>query len=101
MSDGPLFRVLLAHVYGRAGERAKAGAMLEQITAMARERYVSPVQFAVIHAGLGDADATFAWLEKGYQARAIGIIELPSMYFDSIRSDPRYNDLNKRIGLPS
>jgi TolB-like protein/DNA-binding winged helix-turn-helix (wHTH) protein/Tfp pilus assembly protein PilF len=100
MNDGPLFRALLGHVYGRAGERAKALGILEELTAMAKQRYVSPGHFAVVYGGLGDADSTFQWLEKAYQARATGIHELPSMYFDSVRSDPRYADLMRRVGLP-
>ena len=58
------------------------------------------MDFAFIHAGLGDADATFGWLEKAYQARATRIHELPWMYFDSFRADPRYSDLMRRVGLP-
>jgi len=100
MNDGPLFRGLLGHVYGRAGDRAKALSILEELTAMARQRYVSPVDFAVVYAGLGDADSTFLWLEKAYRTRATRIGELPSMYFDSVHSDPRYADLMRRIGLP-
>jgi hypothetical protein len=100
MNDGPLFRALLGHVYGRAGERGKALGILEEITTMAKQRYVPPMDFAVAYAGLGDADSTFLWLEKAYQTRATRIGELPSMYFDSIRSDPRYADLSRRIGLP-
>jgi tetratricopeptide (TPR) repeat protein len=100
MNDGPVFRVLLAYVYGRAGETVKARNILEQITAMSRQRYVSPADFAIIYAGLGDADSTFLWLEKAYETRALGIGQLPSIYFDSVRSDPRYEGLRKRIGLP-
>jgi hypothetical protein len=58
------------------------------------------VNFAVVYAGLGDADATFQWLENAYQTRDIRLIELPGMYFDSVRSDPRCSDLMRRIGLP-
>ena len=100
MNDGPLFRALLAHVYGRAGEAAKARAILEQITVMSGQRYVSPVDFAVIYAGLGDADSTFRWLEKAYETRATRVGELTSLYFDSFRSDPRYADLMRRLGIP-
>jgi tetratricopeptide (TPR) repeat protein len=100
INDGPVFRALLAHVYGRAGETAEALKTLEQITAMSRQRYVSPADFAMVYAGLGDADSTFRWLEKAYETRAIGISQLPSMYFDSVRSDSRYEGLRKRIGLP-
>jgi len=100
MNDGPLFRALLGHVYGRAGERAKALRILEELATMSRQRYVSPVDFAVVHAGLGDAGSTFHWLEKAYNTRATRIHELPLPYFDSLRSDPRYADLRRRVGLP-
>ncbi|MBZ5625781.1 MAG: winged helix-turn-helix domain-containing protein [Acidobacteriia bacterium] len=100
MNDGPVFRALLGHVYGRAGDRAKAGTMLEELTMLSQQRYVSPANFAVIYAGLGDADSTFRWLEKAYQTRACQVLELASMMFDSVRSDPRYSDLMKRVGLP-
>jgi TolB-like protein/DNA-binding winged helix-turn-helix (wHTH) protein/Tfp pilus assembly protein PilF len=99
-NGGPVFRALLAHVYGRAGDKAEALKLLEQMTAMSRQKYVSPADFAMVYAGLGDADSTFRWLEKAYETRAIGISQLPSMYFDSVRSDPRYENLRKRIGLP-
>jgi len=100
MNDGPLFRALLGHVYGRAGDRAKAGTMLEELTMLSQQRYVCPTNFAVIYAGLDDADSTFRWMEKAYQTRACQVLELASMMFDSVRSDPRYSDLMKRVGLP-
>ena len=99
-SDGSLFRALLGYVYGRAGERTKALAMLDQVTAISRQHYVTPVDFAIIHSGLGDVDAAFAWLEKAYQTRAYRVVELPSPYFDGLRSDARYADLSRRVGLP-
>ena len=100
MNGGPLFRALLGHVYGRAGNREKAAGILDELAAMSKQRFVSPMDFAVVYAGLGDADSTFQWLEKAYQARAIRIHELGSMYFDSVRSDPRYAGLVRRVGLP-
>ena len=100
MFDGSLFRALLGYVYGRAGERAKALAMLEQVTAISKLTYVTPVDFAIIHAGLGDADLAFAWLEKAYQTRAVRVVELRSLYFDGFRSDSRYANLSRRVGLP-
>lgn len=100
MNDGPLFRALLGHVYGRAGESAKARGILRELATMSERRFVSPMDFAVVYAGLGDADSTFLWLEKAYQTRATRISELRSMYFDSVRSDSRYADLMRRIGLP-
>jgi hypothetical protein len=57
------------------------------------------MDFAVIFAGMGDVDSTFQWLEKAFETRATRVHELSWMYFDSVRSDPRYSDLIKRIGL--
>ena len=99
MSEGPLFRALLGHVYGRAGERAKALGILKELTTMSMQRYVTPMDFAVIFAGLGDVDSTFQWLENAYETRATRVHELSWMYFDGVRSDPRYSDLIRRLGL--
>ena len=101
MSHGPVFRALLGHVYALAGERKKALGTLEELKALSKEGYVSPVDFAIVYSGLSNADSTFEWLEIAYRARATRLLELPSMYFDNVRSDPRYADLMKRMGIPS
>jgi TolB-like protein/Tfp pilus assembly protein PilF len=101
MSRGPLFQALLAHVYGRAGEGDKARSILDGLYREAKQSYVSPVDFAVVYAGLGEVDAAFEWLEKAYQSRTTRIHELPLAYFDSIRSDARYAELVRRVGLPA
>ena len=100
LNGGPLFRALLGHVYGRAGDRAKALGILDELTKMAKQKFVSPMDFAILHAGMGDANRTFEWLEKAYQSRDSRIHELRSMEFDSVWTDPRYADLMRRIGLP-
>ncbi|MCU1234505.1 MAG: Adenylate cyclase [Candidatus Solibacter sp.] len=100
MNDGPLFRALLGHVYGLAGQNVNAAVILEELKAMSYVRLVSPIDFAIVYAGLADADSTFQWLEKAYQARATRIHELQSPYYDRVRSDPRHADLKRRVGLP-
>jgi TolB-like protein/tetratricopeptide (TPR) repeat protein len=82
----------------RAAKRALANRRVEQ----ARAGQVNPVEAASALAEAGDADAAFAWLEKAYAARApqlLHVLVLPA--FQSIRSDPRYLDLLKRIGVPA
>jgi tetratricopeptide (TPR) repeat protein len=74
MIDNPLFRALL--FYGLAGQRSKALGVLEEHTEISKQRYVSPVDFAIIYAGLGDVDAAFRRLEQAYQARSPRIHEL-------------------------
>jgi hypothetical protein len=56
--------------------------------------------FAVVYDGLGDKEQTFAWLEKAYQDRTFFLIWLKfEPRFDSLRGDPRFQDLLQRIGL--
>jgi serine/threonine protein kinase/Tfp pilus assembly protein PilF len=60
-----------------------------------------PTSIARGYARLGDKDQAFAWLEKAYADRSVGLLALkenPS--YDSLRSDPRYADLLRRVGLP-
>jgi len=100
LNDRPLFRALLGHIYGRTGRKDKALRILQDLSGISKQQFVSPVNFALIHAGLGDADKTFQWLEKAYDARTTRVHELSSPYYDNLRADPRYAELMKRIGLP-
>jgi hypothetical protein len=54
---------------------------------------------AVVYMGLGDRNSAFQWFEKAYQERAARIQEVSEPLFDSLRSDPRFPDLMRRIGL--
>ncbi|HEY3439258.1 MAG TPA: winged helix-turn-helix domain-containing protein [Paludibaculum sp.] len=99
MDAGPVFRALLGHVYGLAGERSKALGIAEELAQMSKQRLVSPMNIAIVHAGLGDANSTFHWLEEAYRARAARMHEVGWMYFDRFRQDPRYPDLLRRVGL--
>ena len=74
---------------------------LREITALSGQRHICPVDFAVVHAGLGDPDQVFQWMEKAYESRATRVHELSSMYFDEFREDRRYSELMRRIGLPT
>jgi len=69
--------------------------------AKAKQRYVSSYAIATVYAGLGDRDKAFEWLEKAYDERSPGLTWLKAEpMLDSIRSDPRYAILLRRIGLP-
>jgi len=67
---------------------------------MAKQRYISPGSIALIYAALGDKDQAFAWLEKADKGRD-GILARLKVdpRFDSLRSDPRFADLVRRVGL--
>ena len=58
------------------------------------------MSFARIYAGLGDKDQAFKWLEKGYDERAAPLFYIKvDPIWDPLRSDPRFDDLLRRIGL--
>ncbi|HKZ79703.1 MAG TPA: hypothetical protein VJ124_15625 [Pyrinomonadaceae bacterium] len=67
----------------------------------AKQRYVSSASIALIYSALGDQDQTFAWLEKADRERDGNLARLKvDPRFDSLRSDPRFADLARRVGLP-
>jgi TolB-like protein/DNA-binding winged helix-turn-helix (wHTH) protein/tetratricopeptide (TPR) repeat protein len=98
-SRAPLFKALLGHAYGLAGERAKALTILQEIKLLSRQQYVSPLDFAIVYTGLGDREMAFRWLETAYSQRVMRIRELNEPHFDSLRGDPRYQDLLRRIAF--
>jgi hypothetical protein len=68
---------------------------------MATKRRVPAYNFAIVYIGLGDKDQAFAWLERAYADRSFYVTWLPyDPQVDTLRSDARFADLKKRIGLP-
>jgi hypothetical protein len=67
----------------------------------AQHKYVPAYQIAAIYAGLGEKDQAFAWLDKAYDERSDLLVNLKrEQKFDVLRSDPRFSDLLRRVGLP-
>lgn len=95
----PQLRAELDAALERGGGRAFFEAWLAQYPRNARQRYVAPMLVATLHAALGHREETFVWLERAYQDRSI-IDFYEDPVFDSVRSDPRFTALAKRIGLP-
>jgi hypothetical protein len=90
----------LAHVYALTGKKDEARAMLNELKLLAQQEYVPADAIALIYAGLGENDEAFAWLEKAYDEHSFSMTWLkvePS--WDSLRSDPRFADLLRRMGL--
>jgi TolB-like protein/Tfp pilus assembly protein PilF len=91
----------LARVYAVSGNRAEAQKLLDRLQERSKETYVSPYLIAMICARLGERDQALAWLERAYQARSLFMTQLkldPS--FDSLRSDPRFQSLLRRMNFP-
>jgi tetratricopeptide (TPR) repeat protein len=92
----------LGYARAVAGRRAEARAVLEGLSQPSSSRYVSPYSVALVHAGLGDRDQALAWLDKAYADRSDYMVYLGlEPMLDSLRSDPRFGALVRRVGLPS
>jgi len=98
----PLMRAALAHTYGMSGRAKEALQVLDDLTKLAKHKYVAPHFLAGIHIGLGENDCAIECLEKSYKEHSHWLIYLhidPSM--DALRSNPRFQDLLRRVGLPA
>jgi serine/threonine protein kinase/tetratricopeptide (TPR) repeat protein len=99
--DNQLVADGLGWVYAVAGRRADAVKIAKEMEDLSSRSYVDFYQLATIYAGLGEKDEAFRLLEKGYQQRSAGMPYLVvDTFWDNIRSDPRYADLVRRMGLP-
>jgi eukaryotic-like serine/threonine-protein kinase len=91
----------VARAYKKGGWRPAFVRDIELRTELAQRRFMDPGFIAYDYAALGDKDQTFYWLEKAYSVKAgsLGYIKVAKV-MDPFRSDPRYRDLLKRMGLP-
>ena len=91
----------VARAYAKGGFRAAHSRDIELRKQLAQRRYVDFGFIAYDYAALGDKDQTFYWLEKAYAEKggSLGFIKVAKQ-MDPLRSDPRYIDLLKRMGLP-
>ena len=85
-----------------AGEKAEARQSLKELTDVASRQYVSPYRFAIIYAGLGDKQKAIEWLNRAYDELDLLLIYMDvSPFFDTLRDDPKFVELLKRMGLAS
>jgi serine/threonine-protein kinase len=93
--DANIVRALAA-----LGQQEEAEAIMTRLEEASRQQYMRSEVLAMGHAAIGDFDRAFTALERAYQARSSGLIYLHlDPGFLPLRSDPRYADLVRRIGL--
>jgi TolB-like protein/DNA-binding winged helix-turn-helix (wHTH) protein/Flp pilus assembly protein TadD len=89
----------LARAYIASGKRSEAVKLLDDLKKRSNPGYSNASEIAMIYASLGDTDQAMNWLERGYEERFNpGVLLRPG--FDPLRSDPRFQNLVHRIGLP-
>lgn len=101
MSGGSQGAVALAHAYSAVGRKAEAEKILRDLERKSKETSASPYAMATIYAGLGENDKAFEFLEKAYSQKSLGIPSslTSDLALESLRPDPRFQNLLGRMGL--
>ena len=89
----------LGPIYAAMGQRKEAETALGALTALSARAYVSELDFAAMHALLGNRDEAFLWLDRAVNARAsdLFLIRVDPMW-DSLRNDRRFGQVLQRMG---
>jgi TolB-like protein/DNA-binding winged helix-turn-helix (wHTH) protein/Flp pilus assembly protein TadD len=96
--DSPTCIANLARAYVASGKRSEAEKLLGDLKRRSNAAYSNAPEIAIVYVSLGDTDQAMNWLEKGYEERFNpGVLLRPG--FDPLRSDSRFQNLLRRIGL--
>jgi len=91
----------LAYVYALAGRRPEADKSLNELLELSKQRYVSPGQIGIIYIARGEKDKAFQRLEEANKVYDLNLMRMKvERRFDPLRSDPRFDDLVRRLGIP-
>jgi tetratricopeptide (TPR) repeat protein len=102
LGDQPHALGHMGNTYARMGRAAEARQMISKLEEHVQKDGLGRYEIALVYAGLGEKDAAFGWLEKSYATRDKGLTYLKiDPCLDPLRSDQRFQDLIRRVGLPS
>ena len=101
LSGGMLFAYARkGYVLAKMGRAVEAQQVLSTLRTISTERFVAPLNFAVVHAGFGDHEATLDCLEQAVDVRAVQLVLLPTdPVWDEFRDEPRFRGLIKKAGF--
>jgi len=92
----------LAYVSALSGRRTEARKILDELIQLSKQGYIPETSVAVVYLGLGEKNRSLDWLEKAYANHAPGVSVLKvDRRYDSLRSDPRFQDLLRRMNFPA
>jgi len=92
----------LAIAYALSGQTEKARKTLSKLFEVIGDDYFPPLGVAAVYCALGDRERVFEYLEKAYRERATSLVVTPEWgptWCDFVKSDPRYKELMKRVGV--
>jgi len=91
----------LGHIYALQGRKREALQIVNELQRTSRQTYMDPWYIANVYVALGDKEAALTWLEKAYEKHSPAMDGLKiDPYYAPFRSDPRFLDLVRRVGLP-
>ena len=94
-------KAALGRAYAKSQKKREANEMLNELNQLAQQQYVSAYELATIYLALSNKEEAFRLLAKAYAERSFHLVNLNvSPQFESVRSDSRFQDLVRRIGLP-
>ena len=97
----PVRKVGLARAYGLMGKRNEARKVLDELTKSSKQSYFPPYLFGIVHVAIGENEQGLSWLEEAYTHRDPYLVHLKKdVAFDSLRSNPRFQDLLRRMAFP-
>jgi tetratricopeptide (TPR) repeat protein len=97
----PLMKAALGRAYAESQKKHEASEILNELNELAKRQYASAYEMATICVALGKNEQAFQLLTKAYAEHSFHLVNLNvSPQFESVRSDPRFQDLVQRIGVP-
>jgi tetratricopeptide (TPR) repeat protein len=102
LDDQPHALGHMGNAYARMRRAAEAREMISRLQKKVQNTGIGRYEIALVYAGLGEKEEAFTWLEKSFVARDKGLTYLKvDPCLDPLRSDARFQDLVRRVGLPS
>jgi len=90
----------LGYTYATHGQRDEAQKLLDELKTLAKQKYVPSYDIALIYVGLGDNDQAFQWLQKAEEEHSGWMVYFKvEPRLESLRKDPRYSTMLRRLGL--
>ncbi|REJ79315.1 MAG: hypothetical protein DWQ47_00815 [Acidobacteria bacterium] len=97
LEDSAYVKAVLARALAKKGDRTSAFEILDELKIRSRNEYVRSLCFVLVYSSLGDLDASFEWIERMFEERALFMMYLDDPLLDDLKDDPRFDKLQGRV----